>query len=126
MNRAHHPYADRMVELARSFPMLGKRGDGEPAGLDPWDPVAFDHWVATHPSVTSAGRHAGRFVLAVWSGDVGRHELTEHDVDEETLYSYRVESQWSCGLFDVVDALACWDVHHREAFLAWACRPWWP
>ena len=35
-------------------------------------------------------------------------------------------SPWENGPFDVIEALKCWDVRHREAFLAWARDPWWP
>jgi hypothetical protein len=122
MDRSQHPYAQRMAALARSFPTLHKAD-----GLDPWDPDRLDHWAATHPAVTTGSRHAARFVLAVWVGRACMAPgLTEHEVDEDTLYSYRCESPWASGIFDVVDAFGTWDHRHQEAFLAWARDPWWP
>jgi hypothetical protein len=33
---------------------------------------------------------------------------------------------WETGAFDAMEALKCWDIRHRGAFLAWARDPWWP
>lgn len=33
---------------------------------------------------------------------------------------------WSCGKFDVIDAMGIWNEKERDAFLIWAIKPWWP
>lgn len=70
-------------------------------GADPWDAPTLD--------VQSSGASHGekfviQFLLRVW--DPG-HE-------------------WSCGKFDVLEALSVWDEQTRAAFLNWAQDPWWP
>ena len=89
-----------MMRLAWGFPSLD-RADG----VHPWTPTDFDAWVCG-PEVTDAARHAGAFVLAVWCGRARHH--------------YRVPP------FDILDAMAVWDRHHRSWFVEWAARPWWP
>lgn len=84
--------------LAVSFPTLSQA-----EGTRPWNPERLDAWAAG-PVPGSGARYAARFVLAVWNGS----------------------GSWKCGRFDVVDAFAAWDRAHREAFLAWAAKPWWP
>jgi hypothetical protein len=92
-----------MIALARTFPTL-EAFDFE----GHWDAEAFDLYDWHEKG--AAAQHAARFVLSVWSGK-------SHDEDA---------CPWDSGSFDVMEALKCWDVRHREAFLAWARNPWWP
>ncbi len=87
----------RIRRLARSFPTLRDAY----GGVKPWDAAQLDRF-AFEP-VADGARHAARFVLAVWNND----------------------TQWQCGRFDVIEAMAVWDADHREAFLEWAKNPWW-
>lgn len=112
--RDHYP---RLTVLARSFPALERA-----KGLAPFDPEEFDRWAAQHTS--GGGRHAARFVLAVWSGTTGTVFGRPRKGPDDCLH-FTVETWWRVGLFDVVDAMARWDDPHRQAFLAWAKDPWW-
>lgn len=71
-------------------------------GIRPWEALRLDGWAATrqpsHGEVVTA-----QFVLAVWNPD----------------------EVWKCGRFDLMEALAVWDLAHRAAFLNWAANPWW-
>lgn len=86
----------RMTALARTFPTLA-----DAPGVQPWDPKRLAEQLAK-PWPGTGARHALKFVLSVWSPPR----------DEQR--------------FDVMGALGAWDSTHREAFLAWAARPWWP
>lgn len=70
-------------------------------GLDPWDAELLD--------AQCAGAGHGeqcviRFLLNLWNA----------------------ECEWTCGRFDLFDALATWDETGRRAFQAWVNDPWWP
>lgn len=85
-----------MLVLVESFPTLK-------GVLDQWNPETLDTW-ADGPAPGTGALHAARFVLAVWNP----------------------RTEWKCGRFDLMEALHCWDDDHREAFLTWARKPWWP
>lgn len=87
---------ERMARLAETFPTLRGR-----AGVRPWDPSRFmreEKAAWTSP----ASREALRFVLSVWN--------TQNPTGKR---------------FNASSAMASWDEQHREAFRAWAARPWW-
>jgi hypothetical protein len=91
-------YGLRMAALARSFHCLA-----EADGVLPWDPERFVRWM--HSGAPGHGaRCAGQFVLSVWNP----------------------YTDWSCGRFDLHEALGIWDSGHRAAFIAWVRSPWWP
>jgi hypothetical protein len=96
----------------------------EADGVDPFDVDILDAW-ACGPVPSSGGRYAAQFILAVWSGRVGRVG-SRPTRDSEGSWIFNVETAWKCGPFDVVDALGTWDAQHRSAFLEWAANPWWP
>jgi hypothetical protein len=83
--------------LAQTFPSLWKA-----PGISPWKACAVEDWAASgrpsHGELCTA-----RFILAVWDPNY----------------------EWQCGRFDLMDALRVWDLHHRDAFFAWARDPWW-
>jgi hypothetical protein len=87
----------RIKLLAQMFPCLRKA-----PGISPWNALAVDDWASSgnpsHGELCTA-----RFVLAVWDPN----------------------GEWRSGRFDLMEALPVWDLHHREAFLAWARDPWW-
>lgn len=87
-----------MRDLARAFPPLRHLKDG----LDPWDPEAFDAWVA-RGDASAAELDAAAFVLHVWNAD----------------------EPWSRP-FDAMASLARWDRTNRAVFVEWATSPWWP
>lgn len=89
----------RMVQLARSFPVLQLCA----APLNTWDAKRLARW-GRGPAAGSGARHAVRFLLSVWNH----------------------HTRWAIGRFDLHGALACWDAGNRAAFLAWAKDPWWP
>jgi hypothetical protein len=115
-------YYPKMTQLARSFPTLDKAD-----GIEPWDPEKLDVW-ACGRTPSHAGLHAARFVLAVWSGHMGRAQKTTYKVKnvESNMAHFHIETPWHCGPFDAVDALGTWDARHRASFVAWASEPWWP
>lgn len=91
----------QMTALAESFPSLRGR-----AGVRPWDPDVF-----TAPRafgvLSSAGKHAARFVVSVWNSD-------------RRVWPRRL------GVFNVRDAFGTWDDDHRAAFTAWCSSPFFP
>ena len=90
-----------MSSLARTFPAL-RHADG----ITPFDAKALDAWASgprSHGEVCTA-----QFLLAVWGNTTLK------------------ECPWTCGPFDVMEALGVWDDAQRAAFLAWAQDPWWP
>jgi len=89
----------RISALAQRFPTLRK---GAP-GLAPWDPEQLDQW-GSSPGPSAGGRHAVRFVLAVW-----------HD-----------GAPWRSGPFNLVQAVRVWDDAHLEALRTWLQAPWLP
>lgn len=91
--------SERMTALALRFPTLRT---GAP-GVTPWDPDKLDHW-GSSPEPSVGGRHAARFVLAVWG------------------YSRR----WKSGPFNLIPAVGVWDKDHLEALRAWLHAPWLP
>ncbi len=112
-----------MTELALSFPTL--RGAD---GVEPFDPVVLDEW-ACGPAPCHGGLLAARFVLAVFHGSagrVGKRRKTPERDEWRGAHRFSVDTQWRCGIFDIVDALGTWDHAHRSAFVAWAREPWWP
>ena len=94
----------RILQLVESLPSLAEAMDIDGMLAKGWDPGALDAWAGSDPGVTAAAQHAARFVLSVWNPT----------------------TTWSCGRFGVHAALSVWDLEHREAFLLWAARPWWP
>jgi hypothetical protein len=99
MTRKIDPYAYlSLSHLAHSFVSL-EQADG----VEPWDAERLDAW-ACAPNRSRSAVHAARFVLHVFDRAVA----------------------WRCGPFDVVDAVREWDAAHRDAFLVWVLRPWWP
>ncbi len=112
----------RMSQLALTFPTLRSA-----AGVDPFDVDELDAW-ACGPAPCHGGLWSARFVLAVWSGQMGRVKPSRKikNPDWEGDRRFPVDTVWKSGLFDVVLALATWDQQHRVAFLAWAREPWWP
>jgi hypothetical protein len=93
---ARHP-ADR-TDRARREVYLEKA-----SGVTLWDANTLDRWAASY-----TGSHGelitARFLLAVWDP----------------------EHTWSCGRFELMEALRVWNDRHRAAFLKWASDPWWP
>lgn len=89
---------ERISTLVESFPALS----GAP-GVRPWDATDLDEWAAGgepgHGAICAA-----QFVLSVWNP-----KLT-----------------WSCGKFDLHEALGTWDEKNTEAFQSWINEPWWP
>lgn len=76
---------------------LGKSFGLRLPGLEPWNPVKL----ASAIGVLSSGEvHVALFLLTVWN---------HHDGEQ----------------FNVHHALMEWDDERRQAFLAWARRPWW-
>ena len=92
---------ERMRRFLRSFPALKHA-----PGVEPFDPLKLDAWAAGPCS--HGERCTAQFVLNVWT------------------HSSVTDEMWSCGPFDVLEALAVWDEPQRAAFLAWARDPWWP
>lgn len=109
----HYP---RMTELARLFPTLDN------APVDPWDPHKLDNW-ACDAAPSHGGVYAARFMLAVWSGRMGKINRPRKKDDQ---YRFPVDTYWRCGPFDAVDAMSTWDAMHRAVFCAWVKEPWWP
>jgi hypothetical protein len=87
----------KIRRLAHSFPTLRIAY----SDLKPWDAEHLDR-SACEP-IAEGARHAARFVLAVWDN----------------------ATEWECGRFDVIEAMAAWDPEHKAAFLEWAMAPWW-
>lgn len=100
---------EAMVELARMFPTLAGA-----AGIEPWDPEALMRWSAT--SATSGGAHAVAFLLNVWNSRTDWRALgaAELGIDDDRFS------------FNCAEAIACWDVAHRAAFLVWCREPFHP
>ena len=89
--------AERMTELAESFPCLrGARG------VNPFDPGELNRWAAGPAS--HGERVTACFILAVWDS----------------------ATEWEAGRFDLMEALNVWSPSHRVPFLGWAADPWWP
>ena len=88
----------RMEELAKGFPSL----QGRP-GLRPWDADKLHGWANSH-GASNGALSSARFLLSVWNP----------------------VRNWKCGRFNLMEALLCWDEAHRQAFLQWAQKPWWP
>lgn len=42
------------------------------------------------------------------------------------LSVWNPNEDWSCGPFDLHEALKVWDGKRRQAFLAWVTDPFWP
>ena len=99
---------DRMALLCARFPTLY----GMP-GTVPWDQKKFARW-GSGPAATSGSRQAAAFVLSVWNGS------------QPEDGGWWNEAPYHVGRFDVVEALAVWDAHHRNAFVGWCLQPFWP
>ena len=96
--------ADREEAIAVGTPYTMIDGKACRSGeVRPFDAAALDKWTKAG-DIPRQGRHAALFVLSVWDST----------------------HRWKCGRFDLHAALAAWDDEHREAFAAWAARPWWP
>lgn len=116
---------ERMAALACTFPtILFWDGDQPAPGAWPFEPSRLDAWASSGRG-SHAALYAARFLLAVWSGRTQRIVSGPRKGKDAEL-RWSVETPWRCGPFDVVDALATWDQHHRTSFLRWAARPWWP
>ena len=88
----------RMALLAWTFPTLR-----EADGIHGWEPQRFDEWLMSRVPGQGA-KCAGRFLLYLWDPD----------------------HPWHAGAFNLHEALGCWDREHRDAFMAWIAKPWWP
>ena len=120
--------SQKMLALIRSFPTLAKHEDcavgwGQAFKGGHWDPVAFDHWTYTSPSVTSGSRQAAKFVLSVWSGQA--IHLSPPKTGPWDAPATEWDCPWKIGGFDLMHALKVWDDAHKKAFLDWAKAPWW-
>lgn len=51
---------------------------------------------------------AARFILSVWNPSAAR------------------DGAYDLPVFDLHEALGCWDQGHREAFVSWVRDPFWP
>lgn len=91
---AAHPYAERMSQLAESFPALR----GKP-GVRPWEPGVLNRWIGM---ASSGEQHCARFVLYVW----------------DQYY------HWRGGRFDLIEACNVLDDMNRAAIIAWLRAPW--
>ena len=91
--------SERITALAQQFPTLRAAAPG----LAPWDPDKLDHW-GSSPAPSAGGRHAARFVLALW-----------HDGKD-----------WQSGPFNLIRAVGVWDEAHLEPLRAWLRSPWLP
>ncbi len=96
MNPQDEAVRARQTEFALTFPSL----HGAP-GVSPWDAIELNRWAVS--GVSHGEQLTAQFVLAVW--------------DRYT--------DWEAGRFDAMEALAVWDLAHRQAFLEWASNPWW-
>lgn len=89
---------ERMSAFAESFPALSSA-----PGIRPWDATELDEWGAGgdpgHGAICAA-----QFVLSVWNP----------------------QQKWSCGRFDLHQALGTWDDQNTGAFQEWIKHPWWP
>lgn len=72
-------------------------------GVDPFLATEVDRWAAETP-LSHGEQVTVHFLLAVWDPN----------------------HSWTCGAFNLMEALRVWDQAHREAFLDWAADPWWP
>ncbi len=88
----------QMEQLARTFPILL-----DCPGTQPWSPEKLQAWATSH-GASNGALSAARFLLSLWNP----------------------HRSWKCGRFNVMEAFLCWDDKHRQAFLQWANRPWWP
>jgi hypothetical protein len=99
-----------------------KAGKGIPAEemLDELESLVMRiKWCPRHPAVVPrASGHVGRWACTPGHGTfcVARFILSVYNSTDEC----------KCGTFDLMEALACWETHHRAAFLEWARNPWWP
>lgn len=85
---------ERMTELARTFPYLGRAW-----GEAPLQPDELNRWAA---SIVSTGERAtASFILSVWDAS----------------------TDWEAGRFNVMEALRVWPLDYRAAFLNWASEP---
>jgi hypothetical protein len=82
--------------LALGFPSLRRA-----PGIEPWDAEALDRWAA-RPDRDPAARAAAQLVLGLV--DSGR--------------------DWTCGRFDLREALAVWDCDHGCPFLSFLQHCW--
>ncbi len=82
--------------LALSFPSLRRA-----PGIQPWDAEALDRWAA-QPNRDPAARAAAQ--LALGFADSGR--------------------AWTCGRFDLWEALTIWDCDHGSPFVAFLQHCW--
>jgi hypothetical protein len=109
---------ERMRRLCRSFPcLLGAPGTApwtmgqEPEG----ESNPFLEWMCSGPS--HGELLAGRFVLRVWNPST--------DWTEQARLS-GLEPGSALVRFDVLEAMAVWDLRHQEAFRQWVDLPFWP
>ena len=107
---------ERMTRLCRAFPSLR-----DMPGTDPWDPRRFLRWFCSS-DVTTAGDHAGRFVLLVWNSSYDWAEWATTPEADGGLGLSEIELR----AFSVVDAVRRWDNDHMKAFQAWVEVPFWP
>jgi hypothetical protein len=98
MTAEHLATEAKMSAFAQTFPSMEKV-----PGVKLWDANTIDRW-AKSPTASHGGLVTARFLLAVWDP----------------------EHAWSCGRFELMEALRVWDERHRAAFLNWASNPWWP
>lgn len=112
-----------MVKLCLTFPTLQRA-----PGIQPWNPEELDEWACS--AASHGGVYAARFILAVWSGRMGRlGDKPRKTPEKDNWYGhwrFNLDTHWRCGPFDVVDAMSTWDHEHKMAFLLWAQKPWYP
>lgn len=99
-----------MRELMTTFPSL--RYANVP---DPWDALDFLKWTEGG-HLTSGSLHAARFLLQVWNASTNWADVAA----ENGIASGHLSP------FNVVAAFAAWDQAHRDAFLAWCRKPFFP
>jgi len=106
--------SERMIALVWSFPSLAgyQPSHSMTAGVDVFDPVAFEQW-ARGPWATGGSIRAARFILEVWNGG-------------ERAKANKLVCGWKLGPFSFKEAMCTWDSAHRRAFLAFCEKPFWP
>ncbi len=87
----------RMTAFALTFPSMQHA-----LGVKPWDALELDRWGSG--SRSHGERVTAQLLLSVWDSS----------------------TEWTCGRFNLMEALRIWDAEHHQAFLKWVANPWWP
>ncbi len=111
----------QMTTLAELFPCFRPGSGDRVPGIAPWDPTVLVRSLNTIGMAASV-RHAALFLLSVWNGsDWSKLGLkVRQPRKDENPASRRI------GRFDIADAWANWDEHHRGAVVAWLLNPFFP